>query len=145
MNIKNKKAYHDYFIEEKIEAGIVLKGTEIKSIRKGKMQIKESYVKIQNTEAFLFGSHIEEYEQGNRFNHDPKRDRKLLLNKKEIKYIKEKVKIEGYTLIPLEVYLKNGFAKIQIGIAKGKKNYDKRSSEKEKEINMKLKKMTKQF
>jgi SsrA-binding protein len=130
---QNKKATHDYFIEETYEAGIVLQGTEIKSIRAGKANLKDSYVRIQNGEAALFGLHISPYEQGNRFNHDPLRTRKLLLHKKEINKLYGEVKEEGYALIPLKLYLKNGFCKVLIGLAKGKKNYDKRHSLKEKE------------
>lgn len=144
LNINNKKAYHDYFIDETIEAGIVLTGTEIKSVRKGKMQLKESYVRVQDNEIFLLGSHIAEHEEGNRFNHEPTRDRKLLMTKKEISYLKKKVKQEGYTLIPTKVYLKNGFAKVEVGVAKGKKNYDKRASEKEKEVKRNLEKRLKE-
>lgn len=130
---QNKKAYHDYFIEETYEAGIVLQGTEIKSIRAGKVNLKESYARIHNGEAVLFGMHISPYEQGNRFNHDPLRTRKLLLHKREISKLIGETKEVGYALVPVKLYLKNGFCKVLIGLAKGKKNYDKRESLKQKE------------
>ncbi|OIK16411.1 SsrA-binding protein [Bacillus sp. MUM 116] len=130
---QNKKAYHDYFIEEKYEAGIVLQGTEIKSIRAGKVNLKDAYARIQNGEAILFGMHVSPYEQGNRFNHDPLRTRKLLLHKREINKLLGETKEVGYALVPLKLYLKNGFCKVLIGLAKGKKNYDKRESLKQKE------------
>lgn len=144
MNIDNKKAYFEYFIEETFEAGIQLTGTEIKSVRAGKMQIKESYVRIQDGEAFLLGANIAEFKEGNIFNHDPYRDRKLLLKKKEIEYMKKKVKQDGLTLIPTKVYLKNGFAKVEVGIARGKKNYDKRAVAKEKESKRKIERTLKE-
>lgn len=134
MEINNKKAYHDYFILETYEAGIVLQGTEIKSIRVNGANIKDSYAIIKNGEVFLLNMHISHYEQGNIFNHDETRTRKLLLNKKEIKKIKDKIDLEGNTLVPLKLYFKNGKAKILIGIAKGKKNYDKRETIKERDI-----------
>ena len=130
---QNKKAYHDYFIEETYEAGIVLQGTEIKAIRAGKVNLKDSYARIQNGEIILFGMHISPYEQGNRFNHDPLRTRKLLLHKKEISKLIGETKEAGYSLVPLKLYLKNGFCKVLVGLAKGKKNYDKRESLKQKE------------
>lgn len=134
MEINNKKAYHDYFILETYEAGIVLQGTEIKSIRVNGANIKDSYAIVKNNEVFLLNMHISHYEQGNIFNHDETRTRKLLLNKKEIKKIKDKIDLEGNTLVPLKLYFKNGKAKILIGIAKGKKNYDKRETIKERDI-----------
>ena len=134
MEINNKKAYHDYFILETYEAGIVLQGTEIKSIRVNGANIKDSYAIVKNGEVFLLNMHISHYEQGNIFNHDETRTRKLLLNKKEIKKIKDKIDLEGNTLVPLKLYFKNGKAKILIGIAKGKKNYDKRETIKERDI-----------
>lgn len=134
MEINNKKAYHDYFILETYEAGIVLQGTEIKSIRVNGANIKDSYAIVKNGEVFLLNMHIRHYEQGNIFNHDETRTRKLLLNKKEIKKIKDKIDLEGNTLVPLKLYFKNGKAKILIGIAKGKKNYDKRETIKERDI-----------
>ena len=134
IEIKNKKAYFDYFIEDTYEAGIVLTGTEIKSIRKGSANLKDSYARIKNGEVFLTNMFISTYEEGNRFNHDERRERKLLLNKKEIFKIRDKIEKEGYSLVPIKLYLKNGRAKLEIGIAKGKKTYDKRQSLKEKDI-----------
>lgn len=126
MEIKNKKAYFDYFIEQEIEAGIVLNGTEIKSIRNGSAQIKDSYVIIKENEAYVLNMYIAKYDEGNIFNHEEIRTRKLLLHKKEIKKLKETKEKEGYSIIPLKVYIKNGVAKLLIGVAKGKKKYDKR-------------------
>jgi len=123
----NKKAYHDYFIEEKYEAGISLVGCEVKSIRMGKCSIKEAYVRIRSGEAFIEGMNISPYEKGNIFNRDPLRDRKLLLHKKEIIRLESSIKEKGYTLVPLCVYLKRGKVKLEIGLAKGKKLYDKRA------------------
>ncbi len=130
---QNKKAYHDFFIEETYEAGMVLQGTEIKSIRAGKANIKDAYARIVNGEVVIVGMHISPYEQGNRYNHDPLRTRKLLLHKKEIDKLIGITKESGYTLVPLKIYLKNGFAKLLLGIGKGKKNYDKREDLKRKE------------
>ncbi len=130
---QNKKAGHDYFIEETIEAGIVLQGTEIKSIRNGKVQLKDSFVRIRNNEAWISNMHISPYEQGNRFNHDPLRSRKLLLHKKQINTLIGETKREGYTIVPLKMYIKNGYAKVLIGLGKGKKDYDKRDVLKQKE------------
>ena len=126
MEIKNKKAYFNYFIEDEIEAGLVLVGTEIKSVRKGSIDISDSYIRIKNNEAYIINMFIEKYDSGSIFNHDPSRERKLLLHKKEIKKLLEKVKKEGYSIIPLKVYIKEGKAKILIGVARGKKLYDKR-------------------
>ncbi len=122
----NKKAYHDYFIEEKYEAGLSLVGTEVKSLRAGKCSIKEAYVRIENGEAFVVGMNISPYEQGNIFNRDPLRVRKLLLHKSEIAKLAGAISKTGYTLMPLQVYFKDGRAKLEIGLAKGKKLYDKR-------------------
>ena len=122
----NRKAFHDFTIFDKYIAGIVLMGTEIKSIRKGSINLKDSFAKIEKGEMFLYNCHISPYEQGNRYNHEPERVRKLLLNKKEIEKILGKVKKENYTIVPLELFLVNGFAKLEIGLAKGKKLYDKR-------------------
>ena len=122
----NKKAFHDYAIIEKFDAGMVLSGTEIKSIRKGAINLKDSFAKIENNEVYLYKCHISPYEQGNRFNVDSERVRKLLLNKSEILKMAGKIKKEGYAIIPLEVYLENGWAKIEIALTKGKKLYDKR-------------------
>ena len=122
----NKKAYHDYFIEEKYEAGLVLHGTEVKSLRQGKCSIKESFIRIENGEMFIYGMHISPYEKGNIFNKDPLRPKKLLLHRREIMKLLGKIKEKGYTLVPLQVYFTSGRAKIEIGLAKGKKLYDKR-------------------
>lgn len=122
----NKKVFHDYFIEETYEAGIVLHGTEVKSLRMGKCSIKESFLRIENGEMWIYGMHISPYEKGNIFNKDPLRTRKLLLHKSEIMKLIGKVKEKGYTLVPIEVYFNDGKAKIEIGLAKGKKLYDKR-------------------
>ncbi|MFS8652127.1 MAG: SsrA-binding protein SmpB [Caldibacillus sp.] len=129
---KNRKAYHDYFIEETYEAGIVLKGTEIKSIRAGKVNLKDSFAKIKDGEVFLMNMHVSPYEQGNRFNHDPTRTRKLLLHRREINKLIGKTKEAGYALIPLKLYLKNGYCKVELALAKGKKKYDKREELKKK-------------
>ncbi len=124
----NRKAFHDFLIFDKFIAGIVLTGTEIKSIRKGMLNLKDSFAKIEDNEMFLYGMHISPYEQGNRYNHKPDRVRKLLLNKREILKIQDKVKKDGVTIVPLELFLTNGFAKLEIGLAKGKKLYDKREA-----------------
>ncbi len=124
----NRKAFHDFLIFDKFIAGIVLTGTEIKSIRKGMLNLKDSFAKIENNEMFLYGMHISPYDQGNRYNHKPDRVRKLLLNKREILKIQDKVKKDGVTIVPLELFLTNGFAKLEIGLAKGKKLYDKREA-----------------
>lgn len=134
IEIKNKKAYFDYTILEEIEAGIELVGTEIKSIRKGSVDLKDTFVNIRNNEAFILNMYIAKYEEGNIFNHDERRSRKLLLHKKEIKKLKEKISIEGLTLIPLKLYFKNNHIKVLIGVCKGKKLYDKRASLKEKDL-----------
>ena len=123
----NKKAYHDYFILEKYEAGISLAGTEVKSIRMGKCSIKEAYVEIKDGEVYIVGMHISPYEKGNIFNRDPLRTRKLLLHKSEIRKLGEKIREKGFTLMPLQVYLKGSLVKVEIGLAKGKKLYDKRA------------------
>lgn len=130
----NKKAYYDYFIEDKIEVGLCLKGTEVKSLRNGKCSIKESYIKIDKGEVFIIGMHIATYENGNIFNHDETRTRKLLLKKSEILKLQQQIDRDGYTIVPLRVYFSNQYAKIEIGLAKGKKKYDKRESLKEKDI-----------
>ena len=122
----NRKAFHDYTIFDKYVAGIVLSGTEIKSIRNNAINLKDSFCKIEDNEMFLYSCHISPYEQGNRFNHKPDRVRKLLLTKKEILKMQSKVKKDGYSIIPLEVFLSHGFAKVEIGLAKGKKLHDKR-------------------
>lgn len=130
---QNKKANHDYFIEETYEAGLVLQGTEIKALRAGRANLKDSYAKILNGEVFLIGMHISPYEQGNRYNHDPERTRKLLLHRRQINKLIGETKEAGYSLVPLKIYLKNGYAKILIGLARGKKKYDKREDLKKKE------------
>ncbi|GAB2544546.1 SsrA-binding protein SmpB [Gracilibacillus alcaliphilus] len=130
---QNKKASHDYFIEETYEAGIVLQGTEIKSIRAGRVNLKDSFATIRQGEAYINNMHIAPYEQGNRFNHEPTRARKLLLHRKEIDKLIGETKQAGYSLIPLKVYIKNGFAKVLLGLGKGKKNYDKREDLKQKQ------------
>ncbi|ERI11064.1 SsrA-binding protein [Aneurinibacillus aneurinilyticus ATCC 12856] len=130
---QNKKARHDYFIEETYEAGVVLTGTEIKSIRRGRVNLKDGYAGIRNGEAWLYNVHISEYEQGNRYNHDPVRTRKLLLHRSEIYKLLGQTKMQGYSLVPLRLYLKGGFCKVEIGLAKGKKNYDKRESIKQRD------------
>ena len=122
----NKKAYHDYFVEEKYEAGLALHGTEVKSLRLGKCSVKESFIKIDKDEVWVYGMHISPYEMGNIFNKDPLRPKKLLLHKAEILKLKTKITEKGYTLIPLEVYFKEGRAKLEFGLCKGKKLYDKR-------------------
>ena len=134
MEILNRKAKYNYQIFETVEAGIVLTGTEIKSLRLGKANIKDSYARVKNNEIFLINMHISSYDNGNLFNHDETRERKLLLHKKEILKFRDKIKLEGYTLVPLKVYLKNGKAKILIGLAKGKKSYDKREDIKKRDI-----------
>ena len=123
---QNKKAWHDYFIEDKLEAGVELFGTEVKSIRAGKCNLKDSYVEIRNGEAFVQGMHISPYEQGNIFNKDPLRPKKLLMHKKEILKLQGKMKEKGYTIVPVQVYFKGSLVKVQIALAKGKKLYDKR-------------------
>ena len=122
----NKKAYHDYFIEEKYEAGLVLHGTEVKSLRMGKCSIKEAFIRIENGEVYAYGMHISPYEKGNIFNKDPLRPKKLLLHKQQIRKLIGSSAEKGYTLVPLQVYFRDGRAKIEIGLARGKKLYDKR-------------------
>ena len=142
----NKKAYHDYFIEEKYEAGLVLHGTEVKSLRMGKCSIKEAFIRIENGEVFIYGMHISPYEKGNIFNKDPLRVRKLLFHKSQIQKLIGNSAEKGYTIVPLQVYFSNGRAKIEIGLAKGKKLYDKRQDiakkdqkrEAEKELKVRL-------
>ena len=135
----NKKARHDYFIEEVYEAGIVLTGTEIKSVRAGKVSIKESYARLQNGELVIIGMNISPYEQGNRFNTDPLRIRKLLLHKREIRKLTELTTQKGFTLVPLQIYINEyGLAKIEIAVARGKKNYDKRDDIAKRDANRKM-------
>ncbi len=123
----NKKVYHEYFLEEIFEAGIALHGTEVKSVRMGKCSIKESFVRIENGEVYIYGLHISPYEKGNIFNKDPLRPKKLLLHKKEIQKLLGQISQKGYTIVPVEVYLNKGLVKVQIALAKGKKLYDKRA------------------
>lgn len=139
---QNKKAYHEYLIEDTYETGIALKGTEIKSIRGGKVNINEAYVDIKNNELFIIGMHISKYKESSIFNHDEKRDRKLLMHKREIIRLKTKKEKEGYTLIPLKVYFNQALVKVEIAVAKGKKLHDKRESLKEKD---QLKRMKEQY
>jgi len=141
---KNPTAYHNYNIEDKIEAGIVLSGTEIKSIRNGKVNLKDAYCIIKNGEAFVMGMHISPYEHGNIFNKDPLRTRKLLLNKKEINKLFGLIKQKGYSLVPISLYFKESFVKVEIGIGKGKKLYDKREEIAKKEANLRIQKVLKE-
>ena len=122
----NKKAYHDYFIDEKYEAGLVLHGTEVKSLSLGKCSVMEAFVRIENSEVWIYGMHISPYEKGNIFNRDPLRPKKLLMHKDEIRKLTGKISEKGFTIVPLQVYFKDGRAKIEIGLARGKKLYDKR-------------------
>ena len=124
----NKKAYHDYFIEETYEAGVALHGTEVKSMRLGKCSIKESFIRIEHGEVFVYGMHVSPYEKGNIFNKDPMRVKKLLMHRYEINKLAGKIAEKGYTLVPLQVYFREGKVKVEIGLAKGKKLYDKRES-----------------
>lgn len=147
----NKKAYHDYFIEDTYEAGIELAGTEVKSMRMGKCSIKESFIQIEHGEVFVYGMHISPYEKGNIFNKDPLRTRKLLLHQYEIRKIAAKIAEKGFTLVPLKVYFKGSLVKVEIGIAKGKKLYDKRQTiakndqRREAEREFKVKNLSKKF
>lgn len=143
MEILNRKARHDYFIKEEYECGIVLKGTEIKSIREGNCNIQDSYGIIKKNELYILNMFIGEYKEGNIFNHQETRTRKLLMHKKEILKLSNKITLEGYTLIPLKVYFKNNKAKILLGLCKGKKDYDKRESIKERDIKRELEKKIK--
>ena len=139
----NKKAFHDYFIENKLEVGISLSGTEVKSIKQGKCSIKEAYVKIKDGQMIIYGMHISPYEQGNIFNKDPLRPRTLLIHKQEIRKYAMKVNEQGYTIVPLQVYCRDGLIKLEIALAKGKKNYDKRSALKEKDTKREIERVTK--
>lgn len=143
MEILNRVARHDYFIEDEYECGIVLTGTEIKSIRDGKANIKDSYGIIKNGEAFLLNMFISHYKEGNIFNHNETRTRKLLLHKAEIRKLGDKIKLEGYTLIPLKVYFVKNKAKVLLGLCKGKKTFDKRETIKERDIKRQLEKANK--
>ena len=140
IEIKNRKALYDYVISDTYEAGIVLTGTEIKSIKEGKANLKDSYAIIKKGECFILGMHISPYDKGNRFNHDEYRTRKLLLHKNEILKIRDKIEIKGYTLVPIKLYFSKNKAKLLLGIGKGKKVYDKRESIKEKDLSREIKK-----
>ncbi len=130
---ENRKAFHDYFVEERVEAGIILTGTEIKSVRNSRVNLKDSYARLEDGELWLYQMHISPYEQGNRFNHDPLRKRKLLLHRSEIVKLIGKIQLQGLTLIPIKMYLKHGLAKIELAVCRGKKNYDKRQDMAEKD------------
>lgn len=145
MEILNRKAKHDYFIEDTYEAGIVLTGTEIKSIRNGSCNIKDCYGIIKNNEIYLLNMYVGEYKEGNIFNHDETRTRKLLLHKKEIFKIKDAIDIKGYTIIPIKLYFKDNRLKVQLGICRGKKEYDKRESIKERDIKREALKTLKKY
>ena len=145
IEINNRKAKYDYEILDTIEAGIVLTGTEIKSIKNGMANLKDSYAIIKNGEIFLLNMHISHYEQGNIFNHDETRTRKLLFHKKEILKLRDKVEVEGLTIVPIKLYFKGNKAKILIGVAKGKKTYDKREAIKKRDIDRDLKKQYKNY
>ena len=140
MEILNRKARYDYEIEDTYEAGIVLTGTEIKSIREGKVNIKDSYAIIRNNEIYLLNTHISQYKEGNIFNHDEDRTRKLLLHKKEILKLRDKLEIDGYTIIPLKIYFVKNKAKVLLGVAKGKKNYNKKETIKKRDIQREMEK-----
>ncbi len=142
---KNKKAYHDYEIFETFEAGIVLTGTEVKSIREGRINLKDSYAKIVKGEVFLIECHISPYPHAGRFNHEPTRERKLLLKKREIKRLVGKVKEKGMTLIPLKVYFKNGLVKVELGLCRGKREHDKRAALKEKTVKREIDEALKKY
>ena len=143
MEILNRKARFDYFIEDELEAGIVLTGTEIKSIRLGKANIKDSYAIIRNEEIYLLNTHISSYDKGNIFNHEETRTRKLLMHKSQIKKLNNKVTLEGYTLVPLKIYFVKGRAKVLIGLARGKKNFDKKETIKERDTRREIEKQYK--
>jgi SsrA-binding protein len=140
---QNRKAYHDYHIEETVEAGISLLGTEVKSLREGRANLKDSYVLIKGGEAFLLNCHISPYSHGNIMNHDPLRTRKLLLHRKQISSMEGKANVKGYTLVPLKLYFTDSFAKVEIGLAKGKRLYEKRETIKEREAKREIEKTMK--
>ncbi len=140
---QNKKARHEYYILETLEAGIVLKGTEIKSIRQHKVSLQDAYCTIKKDELFIIGMHVAKYKQGNIFNHDERRTRKLLLHKQEIRRLKNKLKGESLTIIPTKIYISNGYCKIEIAVAKGKKQYDKRQALKERDMKRQLEQLQK--
>ncbi len=140
---ENRKAFHNYFVEDKFEAGIILKGTEVKSLREGKASLQDSYGLLKGGELFLLNAHIPPYKLGNRENHDPLRTRKLLLNRSELSKLWAKLETQGYSVIPLKMYFKKGLVKVEMALAKGKKNHDKREATKEKEAKRDLAKITK--
>ena len=141
----NKKAYHDYFVEDTYESGIVLVGSEVKSVRKGAVNLKDSYAIIKGNEVFLLGVHISPYEKGSCFNEDPLRTRKLLLNRQEINKIRGKIEIKGYTLVPLKMYFKQSLVKVELGICKGKELHDKRQAIKTREENRNIQRIKKEY
>lgn len=145
MEILNRKANHDYFIEDTYEAGIVLTGTEIKSIRAGNCNIKDCYGIIKNNEVFLLNMYVGQYKEGNIFNHDESRSRKLLLHRKEIKKLQQAIEIKGLTLVPIKLYFKENKLKVLLGVCRGKKEYDKRESIKERDIKREMQKKIKQY
>ncbi len=140
----NKKAYHDFFIEETYECGIALLGTEVKSLRDGRANLKDCYAMVKNEEVFLIGLHISPYSHGNIMNHDPERTRKLLMHKREIKRLHGLLTKKGYTLVPTKIYFKGGRVKVELGLAKGKKNYDVRETVKEKEAQREIQRATRE-
>lgn len=140
---ENRKARHEYELYDRFEAGLVLQGTEIKSIRRGKVQLKDSYISFQKGEAFIKGMHISPYEFGNRFNHDETRDRKLLMHKQEIQKLEQSARVKGYTVVPVRIYLYKGLAKLEIALAKGKNLHDKRESQKAKDAQREIQKALK--
>ncbi|MBP3291448.1 MAG: SsrA-binding protein SmpB [Clostridia bacterium] len=142
---ENRKARHDYFVEDTYEAGIVLVGCEVKSIRQGQVNLRDSFAIIKNGEVFAVGMHIAPYQMGSYFNHDPRRNRKLLLNKAEIRKLKAKVEQKGYTLVPLKIYFKDALVKVELGLCKGKETHDKRESIKRREEDRKIDRIKKEY
>lgn len=134
----NRKAHHDYFVDEVVEAGVVLTGTEIKSVRAGRISLRDGYAKVEDGEIWLQNTHISSYEQGNRYNHDPDRPRKLLLHRAQIRQLQRKTLEKGFTLVPLRVYLKEGLAKVELALARGRKSYDKREAVAEREADREI-------
>ena len=142
---ENRKARHDYFVEDTYEAGIVLVGCEVKSIRQGQVNLRDSFAIIKNGEVFAVGMHVAPYQMGSYFNHDPRRNRKLLLNKAEIRKLKAKVEKKGYTLVPLKIYFKDALVKVELGLCKGKETHDKRESIKRREEDRKIDRIKKEY
>ena len=142
---QNKKAWHDYFVEEKYEAGVVLTGTEIKSIRQGRVNLKDSYCEVTGGELFAVGVHISPYEQGNRYNHEPLRDKKLLMHRREIMKLQGLIQQKGYTLVPLRAYFKGRYLKIELGLCKGKHNYDKKNVIRERDLDRQAQRDIKEY